>query len=68
MGGVEVVIWWKNLMKYLDDNPRLSQVVVKTKWNGKKFTSRLEKTRDIPRDESWFETTWNEYENGSWIN
>jgi len=54
--------------KYLDENAHLNQYVIKTQWDGKKFKSHLEKTRDIPKDENWFETIWNAYENGSWIN
>ncbi len=51
----------------LEENLKLRQYAIKCIWNGKIFKNRLEKIRDIPHDENWFETVWKSYENGSWI-
>ncbi len=53
--------------QFIDENPQLRQYIIKTRWDGKNFISHLEKTRVIPQDENWFESIWNAYENGSWI-
>lgn len=48
-------------------NQDLDKFVVKTRWHNSSFSSQMEHIREIPNDEFWFETVWNDYENGSWI-
>ncbi|MBN2156508.1 MAG: FAD-binding protein [Candidatus Lokiarchaeota archaeon] len=50
-------------------NPTLDEYIVKIRWNleenSRNFSSFLEKRKNIPQDEDWFETAWHVFDSGA---